>query len=162
MLNQFHCGASSLRLTIVSGLFADPATDGSRVTATLSASADTSTATLAIDADALDTASLPGGRVVVPDPDGGEARRAATVTTGVDAFRWCPDGRRVVFVSWVNPALKGAKAQAAAHNKADMMFAHMMIPHHQQAIEIARPMLPAGASITPIAEARTIGENNNL
>lgn len=27
---------------------------------------------LAIDADALDTASLPGGRVVVPDPDGGE------------------------------------------------------------------------------------------
>ncbi len=32
---------------------------------------------------------------------------------------------------------------------------------YQQAIEIARPMLPAGASITPIAEARTIGENNN-
>ena len=48
-------------------------------------------------------------------PDGGEARRAAEVATGVDAFRWCPDGRRVVFVSWVRPGLKGSKAQAAAH-----------------------------------------------
>jgi uncharacterized protein (DUF305 family) len=30
-----------------------------------------------------------------------------------------------------------ASAQAAAHNRADMMFAHMMIPHHQQAIEMS-------------------------
>ncbi len=28
-------------------------------------------------------------------------------------------------------------AQAAAHNHADMMFAHMMIPHHRQAIEMS-------------------------
>lgn len=28
-------------------------------------------------------------------------------------------------------------AQADAHNHADMMFAHMMIPHHQQAIEMS-------------------------
>ncbi|MDP3611137.1 MAG: S9 family peptidase, partial [Rubrivivax sp.] len=48
-------------------------------------------------------------------PDGGEARRAAQVATGVDAFRWSPDGRRIVFVSWVRPELKGQKAQAAAH-----------------------------------------------
>ena len=48
-------------------------------------------------------------------PDGGEAHRAAEVTTGVEAFRWCPDGRRVVFVSWVWPGLKGVKAQAKAH-----------------------------------------------
>ncbi len=47
-------------------------------------------------------------------PDGGEATRAATVATGVDAFRWLPDGRRVVLVSWVWPGLKGAKAQAKA------------------------------------------------
>lgn len=47
-------------------------------------------------------------------PDGGEARRVTTVATGVEAFRWCPDGRRAVFVSWVWPGLKGAKAQAAA------------------------------------------------
>jgi len=48
-------------------------------------------------------------------PDGGEARRVATVATGVEAFRWCPDGRHVVFVSWVWPGLKGVKAQADAH-----------------------------------------------
>ncbi len=50
-------------------------------------------------------------------PDGGEARRAADVATGVDAFRWCPDGQRLVFVSWVWPELKGAKAQAAKHKE---------------------------------------------
>jgi dipeptidyl aminopeptidase/acylaminoacyl peptidase len=45
-------------------------------------------------------------------PDGGEAQRAAEVATGVEAFRWLPDGRGLVFVSWVWPELKGAKAQA--------------------------------------------------
>jgi len=45
-------------------------------------------------------------------PDGGEACRAAKVATGVDAFRWCPDGKRLVFVSWVWPELKGSVAQA--------------------------------------------------
>lgn len=48
-------------------------------------------------------------------PDGGEARRAATVATGVEAFRWCPDGKRLLFVSWVWPELKGAAAQSKAH-----------------------------------------------
>jgi uncharacterized protein (DUF305 family) len=32
-------------------------------------------------------------------------------------------------------------AQAAAHNQADMNFAHMMIPHHQQAIEMSDVIL---------------------
>jgi dipeptidyl aminopeptidase/acylaminoacyl peptidase len=48
-------------------------------------------------------------------PDGGEAARAASVPTGIEGFRWCPDGRRLLFVSWVWPELKGAKAQARAH-----------------------------------------------
>jgi dipeptidyl aminopeptidase/acylaminoacyl peptidase len=48
-------------------------------------------------------------------PDGGEAWRAAEVATGVDAFRWCPDGRRLVVLSWVRPDLKGTQAQAKAH-----------------------------------------------
>ena len=48
-------------------------------------------------------------------PDGGEARRAAEVATGVDGFRWCPDARRLVFISWVWPDLKGHKAQAQKH-----------------------------------------------
>ena len=46
--------------------------------------------------------------------DGGEAQRVGEVATGIEAFRWCPDGRRIVFVSWVWPGLKGAKAQAKA------------------------------------------------
>jgi len=45
-------------------------------------------------------------------PDGGEARRVGTVATGVDAFRWFPDGKRIVFVSWVWPDAKGEAAQA--------------------------------------------------
>jgi len=45
-------------------------------------------------------------------PDGGEARRAGTIATGVEAFKWFPDGRRIAFVSWVWPEVKGAKAQA--------------------------------------------------
>jgi dipeptidyl aminopeptidase/acylaminoacyl peptidase len=48
-------------------------------------------------------------------PDGGEAQRAAQVATGVEGFRWCGDGRRLVFVSWVWPELKGPAAQAKAH-----------------------------------------------
>jgi dipeptidyl aminopeptidase/acylaminoacyl peptidase len=51
---------------------------------------------------------------VIP-PDGGEASRAAAVATGVEAFRWCPDGRRLLFVSWVWPDLKGSAAQARKH-----------------------------------------------
>lgn len=47
-------------------------------------------------------------------PDGGEAWRVAEVATGVEGHRWSPDGRRVFFVSWVWPELRGAKAQAKA------------------------------------------------
>ena len=45
-------------------------------------------------------------------PDGGEARRAAQVATGVEGLRWFPDGRRLLFISWVWPELKGHAAQA--------------------------------------------------
>ena len=48
-------------------------------------------------------------------PDGGEARRIGHVATGVMAFRWFPDGRRIALVSWVWPELKGAEAQAKQH-----------------------------------------------
>jgi dipeptidyl aminopeptidase/acylaminoacyl peptidase len=48
-------------------------------------------------------------------PDGGEAQRAAHVATGVEALRWCPDGKRLLFISWVRPDLKGSTAQAKAH-----------------------------------------------
>ena len=45
-------------------------------------------------------------------PDGGEARRVGHVSTGIDAFRWFPDGQRIAFVSWVWPDAKGDAAQA--------------------------------------------------
>ena len=48
-------------------------------------------------------------------PDGGEARRGADVATGVEAFKWCPGGKHLVFISWVWPELEGSKAQAARH-----------------------------------------------
>ncbi len=48
-------------------------------------------------------------------PDGGEATRLASVATGVEGFRWFPDGRRIAFVSWVWPDAKGHKAQARRH-----------------------------------------------
>jgi len=48
-------------------------------------------------------------------PDGGEAQRAASVATGVEAFRWFANGKQVAFVSWVWPELRGAKAQAKQH-----------------------------------------------
>ncbi len=48
-------------------------------------------------------------------PDGGEARRVATVATGVEGFRWFPDGRRIAFVSWVWPDARGSAAQARRH-----------------------------------------------
>ncbi|MCZ2440591.1 MAG: S9 family peptidase [Burkholderiales bacterium] len=46
--------------------------------------------------------------------DGGEAERVTRMATGVEALRWLPDGRGLVFVSWVWPELRGEKAQAAA------------------------------------------------
>ncbi|WP_284619514.1 S9 family peptidase [Aquabacterium humicola] len=46
--------------------------------------------------------------------DGGEARRASDFAPGIEAFRWLPDGRGVVFAAWVWPDLKGAHAQARA------------------------------------------------
>ena len=48
-------------------------------------------------------------------PDGGEARRVGRVATGVEAFAWFPDGKRIAFVSWVWPELRGPKAQDKAH-----------------------------------------------
>jgi uncharacterized protein (DUF305 family) len=38
-------------------------------------------------------------------------------------------------------AQTSSQAQVAAHNEADMMFARMMIPHHEQAIEMSDMML---------------------
>ncbi len=44
-------------------------------------------------------------------PDGGEARRLTTLATGASAIKWFADGRRIAFVSWVWPELRGDAAQ---------------------------------------------------
>jgi len=39
-------------------------------------------------------------------PDGGEAKRAAEVPTGVVDFKWFSDGQRIAFITWAWPKLK--------------------------------------------------------
>ncbi len=81
--------------------------------------------------------------------------QAKIVVTGVAAF-----AAVVVIGACSNPATKEAapstpataqsssSAPAGAHNQSDMMFAHMMIPHHQQAIEMS-DMILAKQGIDP-------------
>ena len=46
---------------------------------------------------------------------GGEAERKSDFAPGIEDFKWMPDGRRIVFISWVWPDTKGARAQAKRH-----------------------------------------------
>ena len=48
---------------------------------------------------------------------GGEAERKSDFAPGIDDFKWMPDGRRVVFASWVWPDAKGARAQAKRYKE---------------------------------------------
>ena len=50
-------------------------------------------------------------------PDGGEAKRAGEVATGVEDFKWFPDGQKIAFITWVWPKLKGAQSQAEQQKK---------------------------------------------
>ncbi|HEY4998256.1 MAG TPA: hypothetical protein VII36_03895, partial [Usitatibacter sp.] len=46
---------------------------------------------------------------------GGEAERKSNFLPGIDSFKWMPDGKRIVFVSWVWPGAKGNRAQDRLH-----------------------------------------------
>src|SRR5690349_1805869 len=48
---------------------------------------------------------------------GGEAERKSDFAPGIEDFKWMPDGKRIVFVSWVWPDAKGARAQAKKHKE---------------------------------------------
>lgn len=59
-------------------------------------------------------------QLYVISPEGGEAKRIGSATGGVTAIKWFPDSRRIAFVAWVWPGLRGDAAQAkrAAERKA--------------------------------------------
>jgi len=46
---------------------------------------------------------------------GGEAERSSDFGPGIEDFKWMPDGRRIVFVSWVWPDARGRAAQDKRH-----------------------------------------------
>jgi dipeptidyl aminopeptidase/acylaminoacyl peptidase len=48
---------------------------------------------------------------------GGEAERKTHFLPGIEGFKWMPDGRRIVFVSWVWPGVKGSLAQNRRHKE---------------------------------------------
>jgi dipeptidyl aminopeptidase/acylaminoacyl peptidase len=48
---------------------------------------------------------------------GGEAERKTHFLPGIEGFKWMPDGRRIVFVSWVWPGVKGSLAQNHRHKE---------------------------------------------
>ena len=54
-------------------------------------------------------------QLYVIDVRGGEARRKTDFGPGIGEFRWMPDGKRIVFVSWVWPEAKGSRAQERLH-----------------------------------------------
>jgi dipeptidyl aminopeptidase/acylaminoacyl peptidase len=54
-------------------------------------------------------------QLYVMAPDGGEARRVGYIAAGVEAFKWSPDGRHLIALAWVWPALRGMKAQNQRH-----------------------------------------------
>jgi dipeptidyl aminopeptidase/acylaminoacyl peptidase len=45
-------------------------------------------------------------------PDGGEAQRLTSISTGALGLRWFPDGKRIAFISWLWPELATDKEQA--------------------------------------------------
>ena len=51
------------------------------------------------------------GQLYVIDTRGGEAERKTRFAPGVEDFKWMPDGRRIVFVSWVWPEARGIQEQ---------------------------------------------------
>ena len=76
-------------------------------------------------------------------------KKTKTVLTGVAALAAvaaigaCSNsGTKEATSSSVSPPTQtSTSVQAAAHNQADMNFAHMMIPHHQQAVEMSDVIL---------------------
>jgi dipeptidyl aminopeptidase/acylaminoacyl peptidase len=48
---------------------------------------------------------------------GGEAERRSDFRPGIEDFKWMPDGKRIAFISWVWPDVKGSAAQDRRHKE---------------------------------------------
>ncbi|HXN15835.1 MAG TPA: S9 family peptidase [Usitatibacter sp.] len=61
-------------------------------------------------------------------PDGGEARRLTQMPTGAFAIKWFPDSRKIAFLSWAWPKVKGMKSLAKRYKalKDDKVKAHVV------------------------------------
>jgi dipeptidyl aminopeptidase/acylaminoacyl peptidase len=61
-------------------------------------------------------------------PDGGEARRLTDMPTGAFGIKWFPDSRRIAFLSWVWPDVKGLDKLAKRYRrfKDDKVKAHVV------------------------------------
>ncbi len=54
-------------------------------------------------------------QLYVMPSNGGEAKRVSHFAHGIEAFRWMPDGKHVIFIAWTWPDVKGAAAQNKAY-----------------------------------------------
>lgn len=61
-------------------------------------------------------------------PDGGEARRLTDIATGAFGIKWFPDSRRIAFLSWVWPEVKGLERLKKRYKafKDDKVKAHVV------------------------------------
>lgn len=61
-------------------------------------------------------------------PDGGEARRLTDIPTGAFGIKWFPDSRRIAFLSWVWPEVKGLERLKKRYKafKDDKVKAHVV------------------------------------
>ena len=61
-------------------------------------------------------------------PDGGEARRLTDIPTGAFGIKWFPDSRRLAFLSWVWPGVKGLERLKKRYKefKDDKVKAHVV------------------------------------
>lgn len=71
-------------------------------------------------------------QVYVIAPDGGEARRVTSMPTGAFGIKWFPDSKRIAFLSWVWPDVKGFAGLAKRYKafKDDKVKAHV-VEHSQ-------------------------------
>ncbi|PPB49554.1 DUF305 domain-containing protein [Arthrobacter pityocampae] len=89
----------------------------------------------------LSLASLSVAALITLSACGSSSGGEIAGTSGGSSAAAAPSVTAEVGSEATTDATSGASETAAAHNDADAMFAQMMIPHHQQAVEMSDMML---------------------